>query len=38
MDKPSISIDVSNLNGIYLLKIIYDESKTNFYKILINNL
>lgn len=37
MDKPSISIDVSNLNGIYLLKIMYDENKTNFYKILINN-
>jgi hypothetical protein len=37
MDKSSINIDVSDLNGIYILKIIYDENKTNFYKILINN-
>ncbi len=37
MDKSAISIDVSNLNGIYLLKILYDETNTNYYKILINN-
>ena len=37
MNKSSINIDVSYLNSIDILKIMYDDKKTNFYKVLINN-